>query len=43
MDADKFAKYWGNNTPRMHIKGFTYKGKSIFSKCCAFHPLIILY
>eukprot|EP00579_Thalassiosira_antarctica_P027774 CAMPEP_0202007050 /NCGR_PEP_ID=MMETSP0905-20130828/11633_1 /ASSEMBLY_ACC=CAM_ASM_000554 /TAXON_ID=420261 /ORGANISM="Thalassiosira antarctica, Strain CCMP982" /LENGTH=1614 /DNA_ID=CAMNT_0048564925 /DNA_START=88 /DNA_END=4932 /DNA_ORIENTATION=+ len=24
MDADRFAKYWGNNTPRMHIPGFTH-------------------
>ena len=24
MDADRFAAYWGNNTPRMHIPGFTY-------------------
>ena len=24
MDADRFAKYWGTNTPRMHIPGFTH-------------------
>lgn len=24
MDADRFAAYWGRNTPRMHIPGFTY-------------------
>jgi len=24
MDADRFAAYWGKNTPRMHIPGFTY-------------------
>ena len=24
MDADRFAAYWGSNTPRMHIPGFTY-------------------
>jgi HrpA-like RNA helicase len=24
MDADRFAAYWGNNTPRMHIPGFTH-------------------
>jgi len=24
MDADRFAAYWGTNTPRMHIPGFTY-------------------
>jgi len=24
MDADRFAAYWGRNTPRMHIPGFTH-------------------
>ena len=24
MDADRFAAYWGKNTPRMHIPGFTH-------------------
>lgn len=24
MDADRFAKYWGDSTPRMHIPGFTH-------------------
>lgn len=24
MDADRIAAYWGSNTPRMHIPGFTY-------------------
>ena len=24
MDADRFAAYWGKNTPRIHIPGFTY-------------------
>jgi len=24
MDADRFAAYWGNDTPRMHIPGFTH-------------------
>ena len=24
MDADRFAKYWGKSTPRMHIPGFTH-------------------
>ncbi|KAL7543887.1 hypothetical protein ACHAXR_013327 [Thalassiosira sp. AJA248-18] len=24
MDADRFAKYWGGSTPRMHIPGFTH-------------------
>lgn len=24
MDANRFAAYWGNNTPRMHIPGFTH-------------------
>ncbi len=24
MDADRFAAYWGANTPRMHIPGFTH-------------------
>jgi len=24
MDADRFAKYWGTNTPRIHIPGFTH-------------------
>ena len=24
MDADRFAKYWGDRTPRMHIPGFTH-------------------
>jgi len=24
MDADRFAEYWGANTPRIHIPGFTY-------------------
>mmetsp|Transcript_15236 Transcript_15236/g.33072 ORF Transcript_15236/g.33072 Transcript_15236/m.33072 type:complete len:1605 (-) Transcript_15236:173-4987(-) len=24
MDADRFAKYWGVGTPRMHIPGFTH-------------------
>lgn len=27
MDADRFAAYWGNNTPRMHIPGFTHPVK----------------
>ena len=27
MDADRFAKYWGNCTPRMHIPGFTHPVK----------------
>jgi len=27
MDADRFAAYWGNGTPRMHIPGFTYPVK----------------
>ena len=24
LDADRFAAYWGNNTPRMHIPGRTF-------------------
>ena len=24
MDADRFATYWGDTTPRMHIPGFTH-------------------
>lgn len=24
MDADRFARYWGTSTPRMHIPGFTH-------------------
>jgi HrpA-like RNA helicase len=24
MDADRFARYWGTDTPRMHIPGFTH-------------------
>ena len=24
MDADRIAAYWGKNTPRMHIPGFTF-------------------
>ena len=27
MDADRFAAYWGNNTPRMHIPGYTHPVK----------------
>lgn len=27
MDADRFASYWGNQTPRIHIKGFTHPVK----------------
>ena len=27
MDADRFAAYWGENTPRMHIPGFTHPVK----------------
>lgn len=27
MDADRFAAYWGNDTPRMHIPGFTHPVK----------------
>ncbi|KAL7550933.1 hypothetical protein ACHAWF_014139 [Thalassiosira exigua] len=27
MDADRFAKYWGESTPRMHIPGFTHPVK----------------
>jgi len=27
MDADRFAAYWGKNTPRMHIPGFTHPVK----------------
>jgi len=30
MDADRFAAYWGDNTPRMHIPGFTYPVKDFF-------------
>ncbi len=27
MDADRFAAYWGTDTPRMHIPGFTHPVK----------------
>lgn len=27
MDADRFAGYWGDNTPRMHISGFAHPVK----------------
>ena len=27
MDADRFAAYWGENTPRMHIPGYTHPVK----------------
>ncbi len=27
MDADRFAAYWGADTPRMHIPGFTHPVK----------------
>uniref|UniRef100_A0A7S2WP36 RNA helicase n=2 Tax=Eucampia antarctica TaxID=49252 RepID=A0A7S2WP36_9STRA len=27
MDADRFAQYWGDKTPRMHIPGFTFPVK----------------
>ena len=27
MDADRFAAYWGSQTPRMHIPGFTHPVK----------------
>jgi ATP-dependent RNA helicase DHX57 len=30
MDADRFAAYWGNNTPRMHIPGFTHPVQDYF-------------
>lgn len=30
MDADRFATYWGDNTPRMHIPGFTYPVNDYF-------------
>jgi ATP-dependent RNA helicase DHX57 len=30
MDADRFAAYWGHQTPRLHIPGFTYPVKDYF-------------
>ena len=30
MDAERFALYWGKNTPRMHIPGFTYPVNDFF-------------
>jgi len=30
MDADRFAAYWGTNTPRMHIPGFTHPVQDYF-------------
>ena len=32
MDADRFAAYWGNDTPRMHIPGFTHPVQDFFLK-----------